>query len=67
MVLRFYLIYYILSIWANFKKIEYIKYLNNDSINLINDYYDNDFNLFNYTKIKYRLNQKKLFQFKKFK
>ena len=30
--------------------IDYYKYLNNDSIKLINDFYDCDFTLFNYTK-----------------
>ena len=32
-------------------KVDYYKYLNNDSIKLINDFYDYDFKLFNYTKI----------------
>ena len=32
-------------------KVNYYDYLNNDSIKLINDFYDNDFTLFNYTKI----------------
>jgi hypothetical protein len=32
---------------------DYFKYLNKDSINLINDFYDKDFKLFNYEKILY--------------
>lgn len=32
-------------------KIDYYKFLNKDSINLINDYYDKDFKLFNYKKL----------------
>jgi hypothetical protein len=33
------------------KNADYFKFLNRDSIKLINDVYDNDFKLFNYTKI----------------
>jgi hypothetical protein len=36
---------------CNQDKVEYINYLNNDSISFINDYYDNDFLYFNYSKI----------------
>jgi len=36
---------------SNKVKINYLEMLNNDSINLINNYYDNDFKLFNYEKI----------------
>ena len=32
-------------------KIDYYKFLNKDSINLINNYYDKDFKLFNYKKL----------------
>ena len=35
----------------NVEKEEYINYLNNDSILLINDFYNKDFELFNYEKI----------------
>ena len=35
---------------VNSNKINYFNYLNNDSINLINDFYNYDFILFNYTK-----------------
>lgn len=35
---------------ANTEKVDYYDYLNNDSIKLINDFYDDDFRLFNYTK-----------------
>jgi hypothetical protein len=35
---------------ANKEKVDYYDYLNNDSIKLINDFYDDDFRLFNYTK-----------------
>ena len=36
---------------VNKNKVDYYHYLNNDSIQLINDFYDDDFKLFNYTKI----------------
>jgi hypothetical protein len=36
---------------ANPNKINYYKYLNNDSIQLINQFYDKDFSLFGYEKI----------------
>lgn len=35
---------------TNSINVDYYKYLNNDSIKLINDFYDYDFTLFNYTK-----------------
>jgi hypothetical protein len=35
---------------TNRNKVDYYDYLNDDSIKLINDYYDYDFKLFNYTK-----------------
>lgn len=40
-----------LHLHTNPEKINYIDYLNSDSIKLINDYYDKDFKLFNYKKI----------------
>lgn len=36
---------------ANVVQVNYLNYLNNDSIKLINDFYDYDFVLFNYTKM----------------
>jgi hypothetical protein len=36
---------------ANSCKVDYLDFLNQDSINLINDFYDMDFKLFNYDKI----------------
>ena len=36
---------------ANPNKLNYYKYLNNDSIQLINQFYDKDFSLFGYEKI----------------
>jgi hypothetical protein len=36
---------------ANSRKVDYLDFLNQDSINLINDFYDMDFKLFNYDKI----------------
>ena len=35
---------------CNPHKVDYYKLLNNDSINLINDFYDVDFKMFNYNK-----------------
>jgi len=40
-----------INVNVNKEKVDYYNYLNNDSINLINDFYDYDFKLFNYTKI----------------
>jgi hypothetical protein len=40
-----------IKINCNENSINYNHYLNNDSINLINNYYDKDFELFGYTKI----------------
>jgi hypothetical protein len=36
---------------SKIKKLDYYKFLNYDSIKLINDFYDDDFRLFNYKKI----------------
>jgi hypothetical protein len=36
---------------ATSEKLDYYKFLNNDSIKLINEFYDDDFRLFNYKKI----------------
>lgn len=52
---------------TNSKKVNYIDYLNNDSIRLINNFYDNDFKLFNYNKINRCLDQQKFFILKKLK
>jgi len=40
-----------LHITSNDKQINYYNYLNNDSIKLINEYYDTDFTLFGYEKL----------------
>jgi len=42
-----------ININTNQHKINYIDYLNNNSINLINNFYDKDFNYFNYNKLNY--------------
>jgi hypothetical protein len=37
---------------SNNLEINYFNYLNNDSIELINSFYDNDFSIFKFNKIK---------------